>query len=79
MNLCYLVPFFFDHLSISDDNLRQRTLFMILQSIEFIALLHALGILHISVCLQTRWLSGNIEGLAKFDFEAMDMGSVVDT
>jgi hypothetical protein len=28
--------------------------------------------------LQTLWLSGNTEGLAKFDFGAMDMGSVVD-
>ena len=78
MNLCYLVPFFFDRLSISDENLLQRTFFMTLQSIEFISLLHVLSILHISVCLQSCWLSGNTEGLAKFDFGAMDMGSIID-
>ena len=78
MNLCYLVPFFFDSLSISDENLLPRTLCMTLQSIEFIAPLHVLSILHNSVCWRTCWLSGNIGRLVKFDFGAMDMGLVVD-
>jgi hypothetical protein len=39
MNLCYLVAVFFDHLSIKDDSLLHKTLFMTLQLVEFIALL----------------------------------------
>lgn len=78
MNLCYLDPFFYDQLSISNDNLLQMTFFMTLQSIEFIVLLHVLSILHISVCLQTHWLCGNVDGLSKFDFGPLDIGLVVD-
>ena len=73
------MPFFYDRLSVSHDNILQKSLFITLQSVEIIALLRVLSILHISVCLQTRWLSGNVEDLAKWDFGVLDMGDVVDT
>ena len=60
MNLPYIVPFFYDRLSISNENILQKSLFVTFQSVEIIALLWVLSILYISVCLQTRWLSGNV-------------------
>ena len=73
MNLSVLVPLFNDRLSVSDDNLLQKLLIMTLQSIEFIALFSALGILHISVSLQTHWLSGIVKDIKNCDFGVLDM------
>ena len=69
----------YDRLSVSHDNILQKSLFITLQSVEIIALLWVLSILHISVCLQTHLLSGNVEDLAKWDFGVLDMGDDVDT
>jgi hypothetical protein len=52
---------------------------MSLQSVEFIAMLRVLSILYISVGLEFCWLSGNVQDLAKYDFEVLDMGDVVET
>ena len=52
---------------------------MSLQSVEFIAMLRVLSILYISVGLEFRWLSGNVQDLVKYDFGVLDMGDVVDT
>ena len=79
MNLHFLVHFFYDQLSVSDDNILQKVLFMMLQPFEIIMLLQVLSIFHISVCLQTHWLSGNVEDLAECDFGVLDMGDVIDT
>lgn len=77
--LQYLVPFLYNRLSLSHDNILQKSLFITLQSVEIIALFQVLSILHISVCLQTRWLSGNVEDLAKWDFGVLDLGDIVET
>ena len=79
MNLHFLIPFFYNQLSVSDNNILHKSLFMMLQSVEIIALLLVLSILHISICLQTNWLSGNVEEIAEWDFGVLDMGDVVDT
>ena len=41
-------------------------------------LLHVLSILHIAVCLPTRWLAGNTRDLAEHDFGYFDMGTMLD-
>ena len=51
---------------------------MTLRLIEYVALLQVMSILYISVCLPVRWLSGNTEELAKWDFGVLDMGKVCD-
>ena len=78
MNLKYYIQFLYERLSINTDNILQRSLFYTLQSIEMIALLRVLSILHISVCLPTRWLTGNTQDLAKFGFGLHDMARVAD-
>ena len=42
-------------------------------------LLQVLSIFHISICLQTCWLIGNVEDLVKWDFGMLDMLYVVHT
>ncbi len=78
-NLPFLVAFLNDRLSISSNNLLQKSLYMSLQSVEFIAMLRVLSILYISVGLELCWLSGNVQDLAKYAFGVLDMGDVVDT
>ena len=52
MNLPFLVAFFNDRLSICSDDLLQKSLYMSLQSVQFIAMLRVLSILYISVGLE---------------------------
>ena len=41
-------------------------------------LLQVLSILHIAVCMPVRWLAGNTENLAQYDFGAVSMGRTLD-
>jgi hypothetical protein len=45
---------------------------------EMVALLQILSILHIAVCMPVRWLAGNTENLAQYNFEAVSMGCTVN-
>ena len=60
------------------DAILSTKLFIMLCSSEVIAMLRVLSILHISVCLPTRWLAGNTQNLANYDFGYYDMGSAQD-
>ena len=58
----------------------QQNLFVALTSSEMIALVRLLSILHISVCMPTRWLAGKTHELSMYnDWGAMSMGRVLDT
>ena len=80
MNLPYYLQFLHWHLSIgiSSDGILQQTLFTLLCSTEVVALLQVLSILHIAICLPTRWLAGNAKDLGQYGFSYYDMGSVLD-
>ena len=56
----------------------QTKLLIMLRCTEVIALLRVLSILHISMCLPTRWLAGKSHELADYDFGYYDMGSALD-
>ena len=43
-----------------------------------VALLHVLSILHITICLPTRWHDGNTKHLAEFNFGHYNMGTMLD-
>ena len=43
-----------------------------------VALLRVLSILHIAVCMPVRWLAGNTEHLAQYNFGAVSMGRTLD-
>ena len=78
MNLRYYLSFLDWRLSITSDNILQKSLFYTLQSAEMVGLLRVLSILHISVCLPTRWLTGHAHDLAEFKFGLHDMSRVAD-
>ena len=80
MNVPYYTQFLNWGLSIgiNSDCILQRKFFTMFWSMEKIALLCLLSILHISICLTTRWLAGNAKDLAEYDFGYYDMGKVLD-
>ena len=55
-----------------------KNLFIIFQSVEMIALFRVLAILHVAICIPTRWLADKTQELAKFQFGVRDMGRIVD-
>jgi hypothetical protein len=59
------------------DNLLQTSLYISLCSVEMVALLQFLSILHIAVCMPVRWLAGNTENLAQYNLGTVAMGCTV--
>ena len=59
------------------DGIIERNLFMLLRSVEMIALLLLLTILHIVVCMPLLWLASNCRDLYQQNFGVSDIASVV--
>ncbi len=79
MNLPYFLQFLDSRLSSgSGDSILMKNLFIIFQSVEMIALFRVLAILHVAICIPTRWLADKTQELAKFQFGVRDMGRIVD-
>jgi len=51
---------------------------MILRSVEMIAYLYVLSIMHICLCIPLRWLVGNCGDLSKHNFGVADMPITLD-
>jgi hypothetical protein len=65
------IPFFVEFLDWrlfcgTGDCILMKNLFINLQSVEMIALFCVLSILHIAICIPTRWLAGKTPELAEF-------------
>ena len=56
----------------------ERKLYTILRSVEMVALLRVLSILHISICMPLRWLAGNCGNLSEYGFGVADMPVALD-
>ncbi len=79
MNVPFFVEFLDWRLSCgTGDGILMKNLFVILQSVEMIALFCVLSILHIAICIPTRWFAGKTPELAEFRFGVQDMGRRVD-
>ena len=79
MNLQYYFEFLDWRLTCAvNDNLLQTSFYITLRLVEMVALLRVLSILHIAVCMPVRWLAGNTENLAQYDFGAVSMGRTLD-
>ena len=59
------------------DGILATKLYIMLRSVEVVALLRVLSILHLAVCMPTRWLAGKTHELADYDFGYYDMGKVL--
>jgi hypothetical protein len=62
----------------SDDGILATNLYINFRSIEVVALLRVLSILHNSICMPIRWLAGKTESLSNYDFGYYDMGRTLD-
>ena len=80
MNLPYYLQFLHWRLSIgiSSDGILQQKLCTLQHFTEVAALLWVLSILHIAICLPTRWLAGNAKDLGQNGFSYYDIGLVLD-
>ena len=59
-------------------NILQQNLFVALTSAEMIALVRLMSIMHISVCMPLRWLSGKTHELSEYGWGPMSMGQFLD-
>lgn len=61
-------------------NILIENLFIVSASSEMVALCRSLAILHYTVCMPMRWLSGNTHFLGRcgFDWSARSMGKAID-
>ena len=62
------------------DNILQENLFIVLTSMEMIALCRVMAILHFKICMPMRWLADNTHtiGQAGYDWSARSMGKAID-
>ena len=60
------------------ENLLQRSLFIVLGSMEVIDQLRVASILHLAVVWQLRWLAGNKHKLAHCKWGERSMGKAID-
>ena len=76
----YYVQFLDECLRAHKDNILQENLFIILTSMEMIALCRVMAILHFKICMPMRWLAGNTHsiGQAGYDWSARSMGKAID-
>ena len=77
-NQKYWIEFLDERLRIPGDNILQENLFVVLSSSEMIALARVCAIIHLSICLPTRWLAGNSHKLAEYNWSVRSMGRIVD-
>jgi hypothetical protein len=60
------------------DHVLQRSLFVVLSSVEMAAQARLLAIMYLSIILSLRWLAGNTHKLASFHWGARSMGRALD-
>ena len=79
LNRPYYIEFLHECLSADDSgHILQENMFVVLSSVEMIAYARVCAILHIAICLPTRWLAGNCHKLAAYGFSVRSMGNIVD-
>ena len=78
MNHPYWIEFLNERLRMTRDNLLQYNIFIILSSLEMTVLARLCDIIHITICLPTRWLAGNCHILDYYNWSVRSMGRIVD-
>ncbi len=79
-NRRYYVEFLDECLRGCNDNILQENLFIVLTSVEMVALCRTMAILHFKICMPLRWLAGNTHfiGQQGYDWSSRSMGKAVD-
>jgi len=79
-NRKYYVEFLDEQLRGGKDSILQENLFMVLTSVEMVALSRLFSILHFSVCMPMRFLAGQTHniGALGYDWSPLSMGKAID-
>ena len=78
MNIPYYLEFLIWRFCCGGDGILEKYLWLELRSVEFVALVHVLLILHMSVVVPMRWIAGECANLADYDFGVAEMGLALD-
>ena len=78
MNLPYYLEFLVWRMICGGDGILEKSIYLRLRSMEVVALLRVLSILHISLCMPHRWLAGNCGDLKEYGFGVADMPEALD-
>ena len=78
MNLPYYLEFLNWRLSGNSEGILERNIATLLESVEVVAMLRVLCIIHISVVMPMRWLAGKTQELGDHNFGVADMAECVD-
>ena len=62
------------------DNILEENLFVVLTSVEMVALSQVLAILNFKVCMSLRWLAGNTHNIGQqgYDWSTRSIGKAID-
>ena len=76
----YYVEFLDEVLGSGKDNILQENLYIVLTSVEMVALCRVMAILHFKICMPMWWLAGNTHFLGRmgFDWSSRSMGKAID-
>ena len=66
-----------ERLIVHGDTMCQEKLCITLSSCEMIALARVRAIIHLSICILTRWLAGNSHELGEYDWSVRSMGKLL--
>lgn len=80
MLISYYVEFLDEALRTGKDNILQENLYIVLTSVEMVALCRVMAILHFKICMPMRWLAGktHILGRDGYDWSSRSMGKALD-
>ena len=78
-NRVYCIEFLDERLRLSGEgNILQENLFIILSSLEMVALARTCSILYLSICLPFRWIAARTHTLKEYKWGARSMGRIFD-
>ena len=60
------------------DGILEKSVFFWLRSVEFVACLRVLSVIHMCVVLPLRWLHGSCHTLSEYNFGVANMASTID-
>ena len=72
------IEFLDERLWTPEYDILQENIFIILSSLEMTALARLCDIIHITICLPTRWLAGSCHILSCYNCSVLSMGRMVD-
>ncbi len=79
-NRIYYVEYLDECLRSGNDNILQENLFIVLTSVEMVALCRIMAIIHFKICMPLRWLAGNTKSIGQqgYNWSTRSMGKAID-